>query len=237
MANPLFDSLFGIHAGKTTPFLTLPDDQIITHAEFLATSAQIANVMAQAGLKPGDRVAVQVEKSPQALAIYAACAQSGLVFLPLNTAYTADELRYFIENSGAALIVCDGRNEKSLSAMAKDLGASVETLDADGGGSLMAKAATQPDSFATVPRRGDDLAAFLYTSGTTGRSKGAMLTQDNLLSNARTLVQEWRFTDQDVLLHALPIFHTHGLFVATNIILLTGGCSMIFLPRLDLWMP
>jgi len=233
MANPLYDGLFGIHAGKTTPFLRLLDGQVITHQDFLATSAQIANVMAQIGLKPGDRVAVQVEKSPQALALYAACAQAGLVFLPLNTAYTVDELSYFIENSGAALIVCDGRNEDQLAVVAERLSAQIETLNSDGGGTLMAQAQVMPMSFAPVERSGDDLAAFLYTSGTTGRSKGAMLTQDNLLSNARTLVSEWRFTSDDVLLHALPIFHTHGLFVATNVTL-AAGSSMVFMPKFDL---
>ncbi|WP_323765986.1 malonyl-CoA synthase [Marinovum sp.] len=233
MANPLYDGLFGVHAGQSTPFLHLATGAVISHAEFLAIGARIANVTARLGLKPGDRVAVQVDKSPEALALYAACAQAGLVFLPLNTAYTADELRYFIENSGAALIVCDAGSEDSLRQIAGPLGAQVETLNADGSGSLMAQARKAEAEFATVDRSGEDLAAFLYTSGTTGRSKGAMLTQTNLLSNARTLVEEWRFTADDVLLHALPIFHTHGLFVATNVILASGG-SMIFLPKLDL---
>jgi len=229
MANPLYDNLFGAHAGKATPFLHLPTGETVTHADFLSMAAQIAGAMTQIGLKPGDRVAVQVEKSPQTLALYAACAQAGLVFLPLNTAYTVDELTYFIENSGASLIVCDGRSEASLTPVGKQLGALIETLNADGSGSLMQKAADMPGTYPTVARDADDLAAFLYTSGTTGRSKGAMLTQANLLSNAQTLAEEWRFTADDVLLHALPIFHTHGLFVATNIILKTGG-SMIFLP-------
>ncbi len=233
MANPLYDGLFGIHAGKQTPFLHLADGQTITHQDFLASSAQIANVTTQIGLAPGDRVAAQIEKSPEALALYAACAQAGLIFLPLNTAYTSDELSYFIENSGASLIVCDGKNQDSLGKLAADLGTQIETLNADGSGSLMDKAKAMPDSFDTMARSGDDLAAFLYTSGTTGRSKGAMLTQDNLLSNAHTLVKEWRFTADDVLLHALPIFHTHGLFVATNIAL-AAGSSMIFLPKFDL---
>lgn len=195
--------------------------------------AQIAHVTAEIGLKPGDRVAAQVEKSAQALALYAACAQAGLVFLPLNTAYTVDELTYFIENSGAALIVCDDQSESALTEVANRLDAKVETLNADGSGSLMDKAREMPESFVTVDRDGDDLAAFLYTSGTTGRSKGAMLTQNNLLSNAQTLMTEWRFTSDDVLLHALPIFHTHGLFVATNVTL-AAGSSMVFLPKFDL---
>ncbi|WP_171170087.1 malonyl-CoA synthase [Ruegeria sp. HKCCA0370] len=233
MANPLYDGLFGIHAGKGTPFLQLLDGTTISHQDFLGKAAQIAHVATHLGLNPGDRVAAQVEKTPEALALYAACAQAGLVFLPLNTAYTVDELTYFIENSGASLIICDTEREGKLTPVGAQLGARVETLNADGTGSLTDLAATMPTRFETVARDGEDLAAFLYTSGTTGRSKGAMLTQNNLLSNARTLVKEWRFTSQDVLLHALPIFHTHGLFVATNIMLAAGGC-MIWLPKFDL---
>ncbi|WP_434053774.1 MAG: malonyl-CoA synthase [Roseibium sp.] len=232
MPNPLFDNLFGIHAGKTTPFLRLLNGRTVTHQDFLEIAARTANALTRLGLTAGDRVAVQVQKSPEALALYAACAQAGLVFLPLNTAYTVEELTYFIDNSGASLVVCDGRSEADLKPVAAKLGAKIETLNADGSGSLSVAANEMPPSFATVERSGDDLAAFLYTSGTTGRSKGAMLTQNNLLSNARTLVTEWRFTNEDVLLHALPIFHTHGLFVATNVILAAGGC-MIFMPKFD----
>jgi len=233
MGNPLYDRLFGIHAGKITPFLHLPDGQTLTHAAFLDMAARIANALTGYELEPGDRVAVQVEKSPEALALYTACAQTGLIFLPLNTAYTSTELSYFIENSQAKLVVCDTTKEAGLKPIAEVQNARLETLNADGSGSLMRRALGMLPAFEPVRRRGDDLAAFLYTSGTTGRSKGAMLTQDNLLSNAETLVQEWRFTRDDVLLHALPIFHTHGLFVATNVVLASGG-SMIFLPKFDL---
>ncbi|GAA0775692.1 malonyl-CoA synthase [Roseibium denhamense] len=233
MANPLFDQLFGKHAGKTTPFLHLASGAILTHAEFLGQAAQIAHALTEFGLKPGDRLAAQIEKSPEALALYAACAQAGVIFLPLNTAYTVDELTYFIENSGAALVVCDARSEAALTPIVTGLGARLATLNADGSGSLTATAKSKPSTFDIVDRSADDLAAFLYTSGTTGRSKGAMLTQANLLSNAETLADCWRFTDADVLLHALPIFHTHGLFVATNVSLIAGS-SMIFLPKFDL---
>jgi malonyl-CoA/methylmalonyl-CoA synthetase len=233
MPNPLYDTLFGCHAGKDTPFLHLADGTVITHAAFLLQAAKLAHVLEGAGVRPGDRVAVQVEKSPQALALYAACAQTGAVFLPLNTAYTTDELSYFIENSGARLVVCDPVKQAALGPVAAALGAGIETLDALGDGTLTAQAAKMPDTYATVSRDRDDLAAFLYTSGTTGRSKGAMLTQGNLLSNAETLKDYWRFTADDVLLHALPIFHTHGLFVASNIMLLCGG-AMIFLPKFDI---
>jgi len=232
MANPLYDTLYGSHAGKQDVFLHLPDGRTVTYAAFLDQTAQVAHALTRMGVQAGDRIAVQVEKSAEALALCAACAQAGLIFLPLNTAYTVEELTYFIENSGAALVICDGAREGDLSPVAERLGARTATQNADGSGSLMAQAASQPTTFETIARSKDDLAAFLYTSGTTGRSKGAMLTQENLLSNAQTLTQEWRFTDQDVLLHALPIFHTHGLFVAINITLMAGG-SMIFLPKFD----
>ena len=233
MPNPLYDSLFGIHAGKTTPFLHLQDGSVISHSDFLEKAARLAHVLTEIGLEPGDRLAAQLQKSPEALALYAACVQAGVIFLPLNTAYTADEVTYFIENSGARCVVCDGKSADDLKPIADRLGARLETMNANGGGSLTDQAASMPASFDTVSRASDDLAAFLYTSGTTGRSKGAMLTQDNLLSNALTLGDFWKFTSDDVLLHALPIFHTHGLFVATNVILATGG-SMIFLPKFDL---
>lgn len=233
MANPLYDTLFGQHRGKTTTFLQLQDGETITHAAFLGMTAQYAHLLTQLGLQPGDRAAVQIGKSPNALAVYAACAQAGVVFLPLNTAYTPDEVTYFVENSGARVLLCDQKNADGLRPIADACNAVLETMNEDGSGTFHTKAQTLPETFQTVARTEDDLAAFLYTSGTTGRSKGAMLTQGNLLSNAQALVSEWQFTADDVLLHALPIFHTHGLFVASNITLLAGG-QMIFLPKFDL---
>ncbi len=229
MTNPLFDALFARHLDQPTIFLHMPDGTRITHGAFLNQTAQIAHVLRERGLVPGDRVAAQVQKSPEALALYAACVQAGLVFLPLNTAYTEGELAYFVENSSAGLLVCDGAAASNLT----HLGPPIETLNADGSGSLIAATQRQPTTFATAQRSPDDLAALLYTSGTTGRSKGAMLTQRNLLSNAEVLTDYWQYAQDDVLLHALPIFHTHGLFVATNTVLLAGG-SMIFLPKFDL---
>ena len=233
MANPLYDTLFGRHTGQRTPFLHLPDGGTLTHDAFLRLTARFAHQLTAFGLAPGDRLALQVEKSPEALAIYAAATQTGVVFLPLNTGYTGDENRYFVENSGAKLLICDAASAEALGPVASACNAKLETLNADGSGSFAQAAEGQPDSFDTVARDADDLAAFLYTSGTTGRSKGAMLTQTNLLSNAETLADYWRFTADDVLLHALPIFHTHGLFVASNVTLIAGG-SMIFLPKFDL---
>ena len=233
MANPLYDALFGRHAGSGATFLRLADGAEWSYADFVGQAARFAHVLAASGLVPGDRLAAQVHKSPEALALYAACVQAGVIFLPLNTAYTVDELTYFIENSGARMVVCDESARAALAPVAGRASASTETLNADGTGSLPAAAAVMPAEFATVARDHDDLAAFLYTSGTTGRSKGAMLTQANLLSNAQTLAGLWRFTSDDVLLHALPIFHTHGLFVATNVTLVAGG-AMILLPKFDL---
>ena len=154
------------------------------------------------------------------------------MFLPLNTAYTAPEVDYFLGNANPRVFLCDPMALPDLAPVATRHGATVLTLDAAGQGTLAEAAADQPDRITAVDRGEHDLAAILYTSGTTGRSKGAMLTQANLMSNARVLADLWRFTDRDVLLHALPIFHTHGLFVATNISLLTGG-AMIFLPGFD----
>ena len=233
MNNPLYDNLFGVHSENDDPFLYLLDGKTITYRQFLATSGKIANALFELGLEPGDCVAIQVEKSPEMLNIYAACAQAGLVFLPLNPSYTVTELKYFIENSEARLIICDEKNREDLNTITKKLGVLVETLNSNSTGSIIDKAAYSPEDFETVVRSKDDLAALLYTSGTTGKSKGAMLTQTNLLSNGNTLMKEWEFTNNDVLLHALPLFHTHGLFVATNVMLSAGG-SMIFLPKFDL---
>ena len=233
MNNPLYDNLFGVHSENDDPFLYLLDGKTITYRQFLATSRKIANTLVGMALEPGDCVAIQVEKSPEMLNIYAACAQAGLVFLPLNPSYTVAELEYFIENSEARLIICDKKNEEEIANIAQELGVLIETLNSNSTGSIIDKAASSPEEFETASRSNDDLAALLYTSGTTGKSKGAMLTQTNLLSNGNTLMKEWKFTNNDVLLHALPLFHTHGLFVATNVMLSAGG-SMIFLPKFDL---
>ena len=232
MSNPLFDALFAPHFGKDTVFLHLENGSALTHDAFLRKAAQIGGALIAAGLEPGDRLALQVHKSPEALAVYAACVQKGVIFLPLNTAYTANELDYFIENSGAKLVVCDPSKAESIAVIAARTGAQLLTLGGDGSGTLMEAAILQPENTETIARSGDDLAAFLYTSGTTGRSKGAMLTQDNLLSNAEVLKDYWRFSKDDVLLHALPIFHTHGLFVASNVMLLCGG-AIVFLPSFN----
>ncbi len=231
MTNPLYDALFAPLSGQDRGFLHLPDGREITAAMFHDMTARSANALRAAGLRPGDRVAVQASKSPEMLALYAATVAAGLVFLPLNTAYTPEELAYFLSDCAPGLLLVDPDRADICAPLAERHGARLETLGP--GGSFDALAATQSTDFTPAPRAGDDLAALLYTSGTTGRPKGAMLTQKNLLSNARALVDAWRFTRDDVLLHALPIFHTHGLFVATNTVALAGA-SMLFHPRFDL---
>lgn len=229
MTNPLYDALIAPHTDSAATLLILADGTEVTGAQFVAMGNRFAHALGAAGLVAGDRMAVQVEKSAQSLALYAAALATGVVFLPLNTAYTADEVAYFVQNSGAALLVCDPEKEAALVPVAVRFGAGLLTLDGAGEGSLSVAAVEQSDIFVPVARDAQDLAAILYTSGTTGRSKGAMLTHDNLLDNARVLVREWRFTPDDVLLHMLPVFHTHGLFVASNVSLLSRG-KMIFLP-------
>ena len=241
MTNPLFDALIAPHADRKKPLLILQDRSVFSGAAFVARARQYARAITALGLKPGDRMAVQVGKSGDALALYAASLAAGVVFLPLNTAYTAAEVTYFVSDSGAALLVGDPTKEAVLRPVAVGTGAQFETLAGYGKGSLATLAEAEPPEFTPVPRALSDLAAILYTSGTTGRSKGAMLSQGNLLENAKVLVDAWRFTSDDTLLHMLPIFHTHGLFVATNVSLLSGG-QMIFLPDFNLdeaisWLP
>ncbi len=204
----------------------------ITYGDLIARAGQFANVLVARGVKPGDRVAAQVEKSVANLVLYLATVRAGAVYLPLNTAYTLNELDYFITDAEPSLVVCDPSRAEGIGAIAAKVKAQVETIDGHGEGSLTRAAATASPAFATVPRGNDDLAAILYTSGTTGRSKGAMLSHDNLASNSLTLVDYWRFSDKDVLIHALPIYHTHGLFVASNVTLFARA-SMIFLPKFD----
>jgi malonyl-CoA/methylmalonyl-CoA synthetase len=228
----LFSRLFdGLDDPNRLAIETL-DGQHISYADLIARAGRMANVLVSRGVKPGDRVAAQTEKSVAGLVLYLATVRAGGVYLPLNTAYTLNELDYFIGDAEPSLVVCDPARAAGIGAIAAKVKATVETLGSDGRGSLTEAADKAASEFATIIRGNDDLAAILYTSGTTGRSKGAMLSHDNLASNSLTLVDYWRFTDKDVLIHALPIYHTHGLFVASNVTLFARG-SMIFLPRFD----
>ena len=199
------------------------------YADLWAGAERMAAALASAGVAPGDRVAAQVEKSLAALQLYLGAVLAGAAFLPLNTAYTPAEIGYFLGDAEPAVFVCDPARAAALAPLAG--AARVLTLDAAGAGTL-AEAAAAQGGFAAVPRGPDDLAGILYTSGTTGRSKGAMLSHENLASNSLALRDCWRFTAADILIHALPIFHTHGLFVATNVTLMAGG-SVIFMARFD----
>jgi len=216
----------------SAPFASVAHGARLSYSDLGAASARYAHALNKAGVAPGDRVMVQAEKSIDMVMLYLGCLRAGAIFVPLNTAYTAGELSYFIGDAEPALFVCDPQNVERIRALVANAGPRIETLGPEGG-TLTLLASNCPPDFETIARADDDLAAILYTSGTTGRSKGAMLTHDNLGSNALTLRDYWRFKSEDVLLHALPIFHTHGLFVATNVTL-AARASMIFLPRFDI---
>lgn len=229
MTNPFYDALIGARSTSRAPLLHLPDGKMISYSDMADQVAQISGMLRAQGIKKGDRLALQVAKSPTALAIYLACLHSGVIFLPLNTAYTVAELGYFLTDATPKLVVVDPAIEAQVSPVAASTGATLFTLDASGHGSLEEAVSKATPASDPVPCSTDDLACFLYTSGTTGRSKGAMLTHGNLLSNAQTLTRTWRFSADDVLLHALPIFHAHGLFVACNVVMNVGG-AMIWHP-------
>jgi malonyl-CoA/methylmalonyl-CoA synthetase len=233
LTNHLFDLITSRATNPQALFLETPGNETMTYGDLWAASARMAHALVGLGVEPGDRVAAQIDKSPQALVLYIACVRAGAVFLPLNTAYTPHEISYFLGDAAPRVFVCGPAGVEALKEHAAAAGVvHIATMDRSGAGSLLDLAAEATAEFANVTRGPDDMAAILYTSGTTGRSKGAMLSHANLASNARTLAEIWRFTDKDVLLHALPIFHTHGLFVATNIVLMTGS-AMLFLAKFD----
>ncbi|MEM6761498.1 MAG: malonyl-CoA synthase [Pseudomonadota bacterium] len=234
--NHLYDGLLR-ERGGSTPFAEIAGAAPLSYGGLDAATARFANALVSRGVKPGDRVAAQVPKSIGALMLYLGAVRAGAIFLPLNTAYTAAEVEYFLTDAEPAVFVCAPKSEGAFKDLTRNVGASLLTMgqDAageDGAGTLTQEADAASSAFGTVPRGPDDLAAILYTSGTTGRSKGAMLSHNNLLSNALTLKDLWRFTAADRLIHALPIYHTHGLFVATNVTLAAGG-RLIFMPRFD----
>ena len=204
-----------------------------TWRELDEQTARIANLLASLNLPEGSRVAVQTEKSVEALMLYLAVLRAGLVYLPLNTAYQASEIEYFIGNAEPAVVVCSPKSLAWIQPIANTAKvARVFTLDDAGAGTLIEAAAGHSAMHTVAAKQADDLAAILYTSGTTGRSKGAMLSHHNLLSNALTLKDYWGWSAHDVLIHALPIFHVHGLFVASHCALLSGA-KMIWFAKFD----
>ena len=233
MSENLFDLIVERVRDPDAIALESPDGLSLSYAALIARSRQAAGALVALGVEPGDRVAVQIDKSPDMIVLALACFAAGAALLPLNVAYTLAELEYFLGDARPALTLCRPAMLDHAQALARRLGLHrVESLGVARDGSFAERIAAADDRFASVPRKADDLAAILYTSGTTGRSKGAMLSHGNLSSNALALVDAWRFTADDVLIHALPVFHTHGLFVATNVALLAGA-RMIFQPRFD----
>lgn len=234
----LFSALragFSADLESTAVETTAPDGTLLLYSwrDLDHASARIANLLASLRLPEGSRVVVQVDKSVEAMVLYLATLRAGHVFVPLNTAYQSSEIRYFVGNAEPAVVVCTPGNFGWVSKIAFTAGVQhVYTLSDDRSGSLLERAAHHSDQHQPVPRSSDDLAAIVYTSGTTGRSKGAMLTHGNLLSNALVLKDYWRWQADDVLIHALPIFHVHGLFVAIHGALLNGS-KMVWLARFE----
>ncbi len=227
----LFESRFPVDRHQA--LLLVDSGAPLSYADAEAGSARYASFLAGLGLVPGDRVAVQVEKSPEALLLYLACLRAGLAYLPLNSAYQHGEVAYFLEDAEPRAVVAQPKSMPWLAPLAARLGIRhVFSLDEEGGGTLASASRDSPMEFATVRRGAGDLAAILYTSGTTGRSKGAMITHGNLASNALALHKAWGFRPDDILIHALPLFHVHGLFVACHCVLLNGS-AMRFHARFD----
>ncbi len=215
-------------------FLRTPEGGEFSYAALLERSGRIAAALAARGVQPGDRVAVQVDKSSEAVFLYVACLRMGAVFVPVNVANTASEVEYFLRDSQPRIAVIRPQEQALIEPLARQAGVEfVETLGADGDGSLPRLASESAAHF-SAPRtlEPDSIAAIVYTSGTTGRSKGAMLTRANLASNAAVLAEAWRFCVEDVLLHTLPLFHIHGLFVAINTVLASAS-SLLLLSKFD----
>ncbi len=236
----MYDKIFGSNINSDKVFLQT-ENSSITYKKFTELSNKIANALTQNGLKPGDRVAIQAEKSITQLAVYAATIKAGGVYLPLNTAYTGSELEYFISDARPRIIILD---KKSFNLTKKNLPyspAKFFTLNQDESGSLSDAISAYPTKFSPADRSDEDIAVVMYTSGTTGKAKGAKLCHRNLKTNAEVLEKSWKFTESDVLLHMLPTYHTHGLLVACNLLAMVGG-SIIFLPKFNSqdairWMP
>ncbi len=223
-----FSTQIDMFGDKT--LLKTEEEQSYSYGDIDQETARLANYLIRTGAKPGDRISAQVEKSPQALCLYLACLRAGLVYHPLNPAYSAHELDYFIGNAEPTIIVCDMAKLQVITPLAKAFHiANILTLNADGAGALIDNSRDCSTEFEVIPRSEYDLAALLYSSGTTGVPKGIKLTHGNLLSNAKSLTQIWGFTEEDHLLHCLPTFHVHGLFIALNCVLLSGA-SMRWLP-------
>jgi len=214
------------------PCLLLPGLPAVSFQEMDDLSARFAAAFVEAGLRPGERVVAQVEKSVGNVALYLGVLRAGGVYVPLNTGYTPSEVSYFLADSEPRIVICRSEDKGSLAKVAEDIGAVVATMDRDPSLGLWATATKTAALAHIVERRDDDLAAIVYTSGTTGRAKGAMLSHGNMRDNAEVLLRIWGFNASDVLIHALPIYHAHGLFVALHTSLL-NATPMIFMETFD----
>ena len=219
----------GITGAGDKPFLVPPAGDMITYAESERLGARLANLFASLGVRAGDRILVRADKSPMALMVYLACLRSGIIYVPVNPACTPDELAYFVRDAAPALFVGD---RDSTDRVAAQSGIPVLTLDSAGQGSLADESTAHAPQHAVADSKDSDIAVMIYTSGTTGAPKGAMLSHGNLSANAAALYKAWGWSPQDILLHCLPIFHVHGLFVATHLALL-GTSTMLFEPKFD----
>jgi len=219
-------------AGRDRPLLTTPNGTTFSYTDAWRESARIANHLAAAGLRPGDRITVQAPKSPRAVWLYLACLRAGFVYHPLNDAYQPAELEFFIGDAEPRAVVCDPDNADLFTSLIAGHDCRLLTMDNAGDGSLADGAAGASETFRTLDCERDLVAVLLYSSGTTGQPKGAMLTHGNLAANTATLVSAWGFSADDRMLHALPIYHAHGLFVGLGCVM-TSGCAMTFLPKFD----
>lgn len=226
----VFNDRFPASADAT--FIETLDGTEYSYGFLQQESARIAHFLSAQGIKKGDRIAVQVEKSPYVLFLYLACLRAGIIYLPLNTAYTENELGYFVSNAEPSAVVCHPDSLAIFTRMQDTQRQHIFTLDASDQGSLIDHIRDTTADFESVACDKNDIAVILYTSGTTGRPKGAMISHGNLAANGQALQQAWNWQPDDVLLHALPIFHIHGLFVACHNVLL-GGSKMLFVPKFD----
>jgi len=232
MPNLFTTFAWGKPADRERTLLTTCDGTTFTYTDAWCESARIANFLTTAGLKPGDRITVQAPKSPQSIWLYLACLRAGFVYHPLNDAYQPAELEFFVNDAEPRAIVCDPANENTFASLIAERDCRLLTMNATGQGSLADGAADALEQFNTLECTEDTTAVLLYSSGTTGKPKGAMLTHGNLAANTRTLVNAWAFTADDVLLHALPLYHAHGLFVGLGCTL-TSGAAMTFLAKFN----
>lgn len=225
---------FAFEKKSKNTLLHLGYNTIITYEDIDGKVAQYCNLFKELGLRQNDRVVQQTEKCIDALCIYLASLRYGTIYIPLNPEFKSEELSYFIEDAEPALFICTPDRAEEIKKISdeKNISFMIESLSKNQGGTIQEKVKNLKETFDTAIKSTDDIACILYTSGTTGQPKGAMLSHDNLLSNGLAIAALWKFSENDILLHMLPIFHCHGLFFACHSVLLSGA-AIIFLQKLD----